>query len=57
MSFLWLTRGEKEMSLKNTSRKIQRNANLILYFNASFFIYKVKRVSLSIIDYDSVSGF
>ena len=45
------------MSLKKTGRKIERNANLILYFNASFFIYKVKRASLSIIDYDSVSGF
>ena len=45
------------MSLKKTGRKIERNANLILYFNASFFIYKVKRASLSMIDYDSVSGF
>ena len=27
------------MSLKKTGRKIERNANLILYLNASFFIY------------------
>ena len=45
------------MSLKKTGRKIERNANLILYFNASCFIYRVKKASLSMIDYDSVSGF
>ena len=32
---------QQEMSLKKTGRKIERNANLILYFNASLFIYKV----------------
>ena len=42
---------------KKTGRKIERNANWFLAFNASFFIYKVKRASLSIIYYDSVSGF
>ena len=31
----------QEMSLKKTGRKIERNANLILYFNASLFIYRV----------------
>ena len=46
------------MSLRKTGQKIDVNANLILYFNASLFIIlRWKRASLSIIDYDSVSGF
>ena len=40
---------------KKTGRKIETKNNLILY---SIFIYiRRKRSSLSIIDYDSVSGF
>ena len=55
--WLFYTHLKQEIPLIKTGRKIERNANLILYFNASFFIYKVKRASLSVIDYDSVSGF